>query len=194
MFRLLLGSLGLALGLLAFGGTAKADFTMTCESFNGMYRFCAVDTKRGVKLVQQISNAPCVFNQSWGFVRSGIWVTVGCRGVFRVETGGGNQGQPDRVKDIVADGIMRGLVDQDKRDGRLRADATRACVRYAQDYELNRNAKSIFVTSVTVHVRGQQSYAVRFLFEAKYHKQPKTRYFSAKCGVKNGEVQSYDRQ
>jgi hypothetical protein len=193
--------LALAAGLLAFGGAAKADFRMTCESISGKYRFCAVDTFRGVILEQQLSNAACIQGGTWGYSRSGIWVTFGCRGVFRIETngGGGHHGDNDgdRIKDIVADGILRDLVDKDARDGRQRpygrADALRMCVRYAQDYELNRGAKSIFVRQVSVDARGQRSYAVRFNFEAKYKQKPKTRYYSAECGVKNGEVQSYGR-
>lgn len=199
MFRYLFGALVLSAGLLSFGGSAKADFHMTCESINMMYRFCSVDTFRGVSLERQYSNSPCVYGRSWGFFRSGIWVNQGCRGLFRIETGGHNGGnnEPDRVKDIVAPGILRDLVDKDNRDGRYkpygRADALRMCVRKAQDYELNRGAKSIYVTQVSVDVRGQRSYGVRFLYEAKFKQKPKTRYFAATCGVKNGEIQSFGR-
>lgn len=198
MFRYLFGAMALAAGLLSFGGTAKADFRMTCESINKMYRFCSVDTFRGVSLEQQYSNSPCIYGQTWGYVRSGIWVTFGCRGLFRIETGGGHGGnEPDRVKDIVAPGILRDLVDKDERDGRSRpygrADALRMCVRKAQDYELSLGARSIYVTQVSVDVRGQRSYGVRFLYEAKYKQKPKTRYYAATCGVKNGELQSFGR-
>ena len=53
-----------------------------CAS-NDFYRhFCAVDTYGGVELVRQKSEAPCVFNRTYGFTREGIWVDRGCRADF----------------------------------------------------------------------------------------------------------------
>jgi hypothetical protein len=199
MLRLFLAAVALASGVFAFGGTASADFRMTCESSNGRYRFCSVDTFRGVNLERQLSNGPCIKGTTWGYVRSGIWVTLGCRGVFRIETGGGgNNGRdPEPIKDIIADGILRDLADKDNRDGRRepyrRRDALRMCAKVAQDEELRRGARSIFINQARVDVRGQRSYGVYFSFEARYNKGQKNRYYTAKCGVKDGAVQSYDR-
>jgi hypothetical protein len=55
---------------------------VTCES-SGSLRTCpAATTWRGARLVKQISKAPCLQGESWGFDRRGIWVDKGCRGTF----------------------------------------------------------------------------------------------------------------
>jgi len=57
---------------------------MTCESLDGGRKQCPVETSRGVGLLRQISGADCVLNRSWGYDRTGIWVTDGCRAEFVV--------------------------------------------------------------------------------------------------------------
>ena len=56
-------------------------------------RHCRVDTRGGVRLVDQRSRAPCIRGRSWGVDRGGIWVAHGCRARF--EVGGGYGGRPD---------------------------------------------------------------------------------------------------
>jgi hypothetical protein len=41
-----------------------------------------VDTRRGVELYRQLSEARCRYGSSWGYDRKGIWVDKGCRGEF----------------------------------------------------------------------------------------------------------------
>lgn len=55
-----------------------------CESNDNRTRVCRVDTRGGVRLVDQDSRAPCVRGRSWGYDRNGIWVSRGCRGKFEV--------------------------------------------------------------------------------------------------------------
>lgn len=55
-----------------------------CEAGDGRSRFCAVDTRGGVRLVRQLSRSPCIEGQTWGTERSGIWVDRGCRAEFEV--------------------------------------------------------------------------------------------------------------
>jgi hypothetical protein len=57
---------------------------ISCESLDGGRKQCPVDTTRGVGLIQQLSDADCVLNRSWGYDRNGIWVTNGCRAEFAV--------------------------------------------------------------------------------------------------------------
>jgi len=57
---------------------------VTCESSDGKRAVCAVDTSRGVGLVNQLSETTCVLNRTWGYDRDGIWVTDGCRAEFVV--------------------------------------------------------------------------------------------------------------
>ncbi len=54
-----------------------------CESIDGRTRECAVNTRAGVQLVRQLSNAACVQGRTWGYGRNGIWVSQGCRAEFR---------------------------------------------------------------------------------------------------------------
>jgi ribosomal protein L37AE/L43A len=57
---------------------------MRCESQDGGRKQCPVDTSRGVGLIEQLSGADCVLNRTWGYDRTGIWVTNGCRAEFAV--------------------------------------------------------------------------------------------------------------
>lgn len=61
-----------------------------CESRDGRQHHCRVDTRGGVSLVRQLSDAQCSRGRSWGSDGSGIWVSRGCRGEFAV--GGGLDG------------------------------------------------------------------------------------------------------
>lgn len=54
-----------------------------CESNDGRYVECAANTRAGVQLVRQVSRASCIEGRSWGYGRSGIWVSQGCRAEFR---------------------------------------------------------------------------------------------------------------
>src|SRR5688572_21585831 len=63
-----------------YGGTR----TVRCESDDHRTEICRVDTRGGVRLVDQTSRAPCIQGRTWGADGRGIWVTAGCRGKFRV--------------------------------------------------------------------------------------------------------------
>ena len=54
-----------------------------CESTDGRTRECAANTRAGVQLVRQLSNAACVQGRTWGYGRNGLWVSQGCRAEFR---------------------------------------------------------------------------------------------------------------
>lgn len=64
---------------------ASAQSRMTCESYRGSYNFCRVNTRGGVRLVRQISNAECRQGRTWGYDRDGIWVDRGCSAEFAVQ-------------------------------------------------------------------------------------------------------------
>lgn len=53
-----------------------------CESINQRRQFCPADTRFGVRLVNQISHAPCIRGRTWWRDERGIVVTEGCRGEF----------------------------------------------------------------------------------------------------------------
>jgi hypothetical protein len=58
--------------------------SITCSSDNMRRNYCAADTRRGVQLVRQRSDARCIQGSTWGYDRRGIWVDRGCRADFLV--------------------------------------------------------------------------------------------------------------
>src|ERR1700745_4014677 len=61
-----------------------------CESQNNRRNYCAADTRGGVSLARQFSQAQCVQGRTWGFDARGIWVEGGCRAEFQVNAYNGN--------------------------------------------------------------------------------------------------------
>src|SRR5580704_17398259 len=58
---------------------------ISCSSDNMRRNYCAADVRGGVQLVKQRSDAPCIFNRTWGFINGrGIWVDRGCRADFAI--------------------------------------------------------------------------------------------------------------
>ena len=66
------------------GGGPGSGYSVTCTSENNRYTTCAWDRNRGVpRLIQQLSDSPCVEGSSWGYDwRNGLWVNRGCRARF----------------------------------------------------------------------------------------------------------------
>lgn len=69
------------------GGGSSGEVMVKCESQSGRYRYCPTNTRGRVRLIRQLSAAPCRQDETWGADRggAGIWVDRGCRGEFRVE-------------------------------------------------------------------------------------------------------------
>src|SRR5271170_5310814 len=67
---------------------------MTCSSDDMRRKYCPVDTRGGVQLVNQRSGSPCTFGQTWGWDARSIWVDRGCRADFVVGFNGGPGGSP----------------------------------------------------------------------------------------------------
>lgn len=70
------------------GGWGNSDYgdrgrTFRCESIDGRYIECAANTRAGVQLLRQLSNAACIEGRTWGYGNRGIWVAQGCRAEFR---------------------------------------------------------------------------------------------------------------
>jgi hypothetical protein len=57
---------------------------VVCESHKGRYRFCEAEVNGPVRMIKQLSDAPCIEGQTWGYDRYGIWVTNGCRAKFEI--------------------------------------------------------------------------------------------------------------
>ncbi|GEM_PF-178715 len=58
--------------------------TVRCESEDNNRRHCAADTRGGVRLTQQLSDAPCVQGSTWGNDATGVWVDRGCGADFQM--------------------------------------------------------------------------------------------------------------
>jgi hypothetical protein len=67
-----------------YGPGGPGGQMITCSSNNGGRNYCPANTKRGVQLVKQRSDARCTQGYSWGFDQRGIWVDRGCRADFVV--------------------------------------------------------------------------------------------------------------
>lgn len=66
------------------GDDRRRDAVLRCSSDDGRRTFCEADTRRGVRLVRQVSGSPCEEGRTWGYDRRGIWVDRGCRAEFEV--------------------------------------------------------------------------------------------------------------
>lgn len=80
-------------------GNSYSGRTIRCESTNGRTRYCSMDTRYGVSIVNQHSDRPCIQGSTWGVSGgSRVWVTGGCRADFASGSSqyGYNQGYYDR--------------------------------------------------------------------------------------------------
>jgi hypothetical protein len=67
-------------------GAAAQQERVRCQSDDYDRTYCQADTRGGVRLVRQLSEADCVSGRTWGYDRRGIWVARGCRADFEVAT------------------------------------------------------------------------------------------------------------
>ena len=86
---------------LSGGWSSGRPEIITCSSENRRRQFCPADTRGGVRLARQISDAACRQGSSWGYDNTGIWVDRGCRAEFEVTSsgwgwGGGGRDRGDR--------------------------------------------------------------------------------------------------
>jgi hypothetical protein len=58
--------------------------SITCSSDDMRRHYCDADTRGGVRLLRQRSDADCRQGSTWGYDRRGIWVDRGCRADFEV--------------------------------------------------------------------------------------------------------------
>jgi hypothetical protein len=53
-----------------------------CASDRNRRDHCYAETRWGVRLYRQVSRSECVYGETWGYDRQGVWVERGCRGYF----------------------------------------------------------------------------------------------------------------
>jgi hypothetical protein len=67
------------------GWNPAQPFELVCESRSHRWASCPANIHGSVQIVRQISNAPCIRNQTWGQIRNeAIWVSNGCRARFQI--------------------------------------------------------------------------------------------------------------
>jgi hypothetical protein len=132
----------LLLGLLLVSGSMFAQSTIRCSSDDMRRHYCSVDTRGGVELIRQRSDAACIQGRTWGYDRRGIWVDRGCRADFAVNVNsrygygygrdegyyGGPFGNRMATLYCASDDMRRQYCSADTRDGvrliRQRSDAS----------------------------------------------------------------------
>jgi len=97
---------------------------VSCNSDDERRHSCALDTRGGVRLLTQRSDAACTEGYSWGSDEQGIWVDHGCRADFSVGRSAVFQDQSNANRDANHDGRVD---DRDRRDYRDRNFQTIAC-------------------------------------------------------------------
>jgi hypothetical protein len=77
--------LAIIVGLAVLAGDNLASArTVVCESNDRETRYCAADTRGGVRLATQYSKSGCYQGRTWGYDRRGVWVSNGCRAQFDI--------------------------------------------------------------------------------------------------------------
>ncbi|MEO8485061.1 MAG: DUF3011 domain-containing protein [Betaproteobacteria bacterium] len=71
----------------AFAPLAANAQEVSCQSRNFQHQFCPTAGEVvQATLARQESKASCIQGRTWGWNNSGVWVSNGCSGRFRVET------------------------------------------------------------------------------------------------------------
>jgi hypothetical protein len=61
---------------------------LKCEATNTVSRrHCPALTIGGVQLIRQLSKSQCIQHSTWGYDRSSVWVSQGCRAEFQIGEG-----------------------------------------------------------------------------------------------------------
>ncbi len=70
--------------LLSQQSAVAGERHVTCNSHNGNYNYCRVDTENQVRLTRTLSSSECRQGETWGYDDHGVWVDRGCRAEFAV--------------------------------------------------------------------------------------------------------------
>ena len=73
--------------MFVLGQIASAQ-VVNCSSDDMRRHYCSADTRGGVQMIKQRSDAECRQGYSWDYDRNGIWVDHGCRADFQTGLGG----------------------------------------------------------------------------------------------------------
>ena len=65
-------------------GAYAQDRSVVCESIDNGRNRCPMRTDGHVRMVEQLSKAPCIKHQNWDAEDGSVWVSNGCRARFEV--------------------------------------------------------------------------------------------------------------
>ncbi len=74
----------LVLACAATEGAYAQDRSVVCESIDNGRNSCPIRTDGHVRMVEQMSRAPCVKHQNWDTEEGSVWVSNGCRARFEL--------------------------------------------------------------------------------------------------------------
>lgn len=105
----------LAAAVLALGPPRLAQAsprTVVCKSKVRHTTRCPADTTGGVVLSEQLSKSGCWADETWGYDRSGIWVSNGCGAEFAVggAAPGGSDGGAGAAGAVVVGALIVGAL------------------------------------------------------------------------------------
>jgi len=104
-------------------GSPSSQQTFRCESENDARKYCRVDTRGGVRLSRQISEADCTQGSTWGYTSRGVWVSNGCRADFEVLAVGQSTG--DSIYTLIPSGTQLTVVTNEIIDSRTAREGQR---------------------------------------------------------------------
>lgn len=146
--------------------TAQAEYRVTCESDNNMRRYCRTSTSGGVHLQTQLSKASCHQGSTWGYDSRGIWVSNGCRAIFKTGSDSYNYDHHDDHESSKAAAAVAGIAllaagaaaahkaHEDRRDDRYDDDYYEYRPNdYDMHYYNNRGQRNINITCESMNDR-----------------------------------------
>ncbi len=71
-----------------------ADASITCASTGEQRVQCPANTSAGVALIRITGTGACIYNETWGYDATGVWVSKGCSGTFALGVSGASAQAP----------------------------------------------------------------------------------------------------
>lgn len=108
MRRTIMAAAALALAAGWMPEPARAARELVCQAHGQAQTFCRVPAGSRVRLVQQLSSAPCIENRSWGVGENAIWVSRRCAARFAYSEPGDTTGAI--IGGLIVGGIIGAII------------------------------------------------------------------------------------
>jgi hypothetical protein len=152
---------------------AAPQGVLLCTSEPGQRNLCAADTSAGVALVRSTGKGPCLLGQTWGYDKTGIWVSDGCSGAFAAGQALQDLRQQQKTPEYVPNaGFL--LYDGEKGQVYFRLFSY---VRYLNQRNIDDTYTDAFGNKKTIQVRQDVQLAKFFAPFSGWFLTPKFRYY-----------------